>query len=265
MLADIHQIPLLADISHFENAGSRPFLLPNFAPIFDILFTSSGQSSGWPLQASDLLGDITTRDTPDFWNADTQKQIRSTYLRRPTGPVVADLWVGLAFQMAAKDYFRQPQNAQKMSFRADRLSATEALFLQNITESAHTIAVHVRRTDFATHDGGLLAPAQQYNNAIAHIESSVGHCSVFVFSDDQPWCEQHLKALGKIFYSPVRGEENGHVDMYLASQCRHKVLTSESTFSQLIDAISPFSAADRLIARCSRRNQFPLYDEYTHA
>jgi hypothetical protein len=265
MLADIHQMPLLADISHFENAGSRPFLLPNFSPVFDILFTCSRQSGGWPNQARDLLGDITTRDTPDFWNADTQKQIRSTYLRSPTGPIVADLWVGLAFQIAARDYFRQPQNSQKLSFRTDSLSAPEALFLQNITQSAHTIAVHVRRTDFATHDGGLLAPAQQYNEAIAYIESSVGKCRVFVFSDDQPWCERHLTALGKIFHSPVRGEEKGHVDMYLASQCRHKVLTSESTFSQLIDAISPFSATDRLIARCSRRNQRPLYDEYIHA
>jgi hypothetical protein len=265
MLADIHQIPLLADISHFETTGSRPFLLPNFSPVFDILFTCSRHSAGWPHQASDLLGEITTRDTPDFWNADTQKQIRTTFLRTPTGPVVADLWVGLAFQIAARDYFRQRQNAQKLSFRGESLSANESLFLQNITQSAHTIAVHVRRTDFATHDGGLLAPAEQYNDAIAYIESSVGQCNVFVFSDDQPWCKQHLKALGDIFYSPVRGEEKGHVDMYLASQCRHKVLTNESTFSQLIDAISPFSPADRLIARCSRRNQFPLYEEYLHA
>ena len=265
MLADTHGIPLLADISHFQSPGSRPFLLPNFSPVFDILFNSSDQSAGWCGQADDLLSKITTRDTPHFWNSETQEQIRSSFLATPPTPVLADLWVGLAFQIAARDYFRQPQNATKLAFQTGTLSESEAAFLQQITHCEQTIAVHVRRTDFASHDGGLLAPAAQYNEAIAHIESTVGKCRVFVFSDDQPWCEQNIKAAGTICHSPVRGEENGHVDMYLASRCRHKVLTSESTFSQLIDAISHFNAADRIIVRCSRRCQSPIYEEYLHA
>ncbi len=265
MLADTHGIPLLADVSHFEAPGSRPFLLPNFSPVFDVLFTNSDQSAGWCPQANDLLSKITTRDTSDFWNSETQTRIRSSFLATPTAPVLADLWVGLAFQIAARDYFRQPQNASKLAFETGTLSESEAAFLQQITRCEQTIAVHVRRTDFASHDGGLLAPAAQYNEAIAHIESTVGNCRIFVFSDDQPWCEQNIKAAGPICHSPVRGEENGHVDMYLASRCRHKVLTSESTFSQLIDAISQFADKDRIIARCSRRNPSPLFAEYLHA
>ena len=265
MLADIHGIPLLVDISHFETPESRPFLLPNFTPTFDILFDNSIHSPAWSLQATDLLGRITVRDTPHFWNLDTQKKIRTSYLDTPTTPILADLWVGLAFQIAARDYFRLPQNARKLTFKKENLSASENLFLQQINNSEHSIAVHVRRTDFASHDGGLLAPAEHYNQAIKHIETRVGKCSIFVFSDDQPWCKQNIRAEGQIFHSPVHGEENGHIDMYLASQCRHKVLTSESTFSQLIDAISRFNESARIIARCSRRHQFPIYEEYSHA
>lgn len=265
MLADIHGIPLLGDISHYCSPDSRPYLLSHFSPVFDIFFTAESQSSAWLVQAVDPLTSVTTRNTPHFWNSDTQKLIRRSFLSTPDKPIIADLWTGLAFQIAARDYFRRPDNAAKMQFRIDTLSPSEASFLKRINQSASSIAVHVRRTDFANHDGGLLAPATQYNDAIRHIESIVGRCEVFVFSDDPSWCEENLMASGQLFYSPVSGEKNGHVDMYLASQCRHKVLTNESTFSQLIDAISQFADNERIIARCSRRNHSPLFEEYLHA
>lgn len=265
MLADTHGIPLLADISHYCFPESRPYLLCHFSPSFDILFTAESQTTAWSNQAADLLATVTTRNAPHFWLSDTQKQIRTLFLRKPDKPIIADLWTGLAFKSVARDYFRKPHNTAKIQFRIDTLSPSEASFLKRINQSASSIAVHVRRTDFANHDGGLLAPATQYNDAIRHIESIVGRCEVFVFSDDPSWCEENLRASGQLFYSPVSGEKNGHVDMYLASQCRHKVLTNESTFSQLIDAISQFADNERIIARCSRRNHSPIFEEYLHA
>lgn len=265
MLADIHQVPLMADLSHFQNPGTRPLLLWNFGPVMDVIVHDASIAASWARQALDLLPMLTTRGTPHFWNSETQNQLRQLYLGSPTRPVLADLWVGLAFQIQVRDYFREPANSHKLSFRGSCLSPSEQALLEMIKTTRNTIAVHVRRTDFAHHDGGLLATAKQYNQGISHIENTVGACSVFVFSDDQAWCEKNLSAKGRIYHSPVRGEENGHKDLFLASQCRHKVLTSESTFSQLIDGTSPFTESDRLMVRCSARTVDPIFQEYMHA
>lgn len=265
MLADIHQVPLMVDLSHFQNPGTRPLLLWNFRPVVDVVFHDASTAAGWSGQAQDLLPMLTTRDTPHFWDSQTQSQLRQFYLSNPQGPLLADLWVGLAFQIQVRDYFREPANTHKLSFDDSCLSTSEQALLEMIKITRNTIAVHVRRTDFAYHDGGLLATAKQYNQGISYIENAVGACSVFVFSDEQAWCEKNLSAKGSVYHSPVRGEENGHKDLFLASQCRHKVLTSESTFSQLIDGTSPFTASDRMIVRCSARTTDPIYEEYTHA
>ena len=265
MLADAHQLPLFVDLSHFQAPGTRPLLVQNFSPIVDAAFHVQNDSVRWATQASDLLEKITKRNTPHFWDSDTQSNLRRLYLQPPKNPILADLWVGLAFKGQTREYFRLPQNQTKMKFDENCLTTAELLLRDSIRNSKHSIAVHIRRTDFARHDGGLLAAATQYNESISHIERSMGSCDIFVFSDDHAWCEQNLKAIGPIRHSPARGEENGHKDLYLASQCRHKVLTNESTFSQLIDATSPYYGAERIIARCSARTNSPLFEEYYHA
>ena len=37
MLADIHSVPLIGDISHFQSVGTRPLLLMNFNPVIDVV------------------------------------------------------------------------------------------------------------------------------------------------------------------------------------------------------------------------------------
>ena len=265
MLADIHGVPLFADLSHFQHPGTRPLLLWNFSPVLDVVFNDQLPASEWGAQANDLLTSVTRRDTPHFWEALTQSRLRELYLQPPRQPVLADLWVGLTFQIQAREYYRRPENQSKFQFNQNCLSSSERAILDAIKSSTNSLSVHVRRTDFATHDGGLLASAAQYNQAISQIETQEGPCDLFIFSDDQEWCAKNLRAKGTIRYSPVRGQENGHKDLYLASQCRHKVLTSESTFSQLIDATSPYEEPHRLIVRCSARTVEPIFSEYLHA
>jgi hypothetical protein len=265
MLADIHNVPLLADLSHFQSSSARPLLLPHFGPAIDIEFRGAQQASQWAALALDLLPLETARNTPHFWQQDTQSRLRARYLETPNSPILVDLWVGLAFQIQARDYFRKPENMNRMQFDTSCLGSLENDMLNRIRSSRNSIAVHVRRTDFAHHDGGLLAPSHQYIEAIRYIEERVGDCDIFIFSDDQTWCEEHISARGTVCHSPVRGEENGHKDLFLASECRHKVLTSESTFSQMIDCLSPFHGEQRLIVRCSARVSSPIYSEYEHA
>jgi hypothetical protein len=265
MLADIHRVPLLADLSHFQHTWTRPLLLWNFSPILDVVFHDESQVASWAAQASDLLASVTQRDTPHFWASDTQCRLRELYLKPPATPVLADLWVGLAFQIQARDYYRKVENSDKIRFNPNCLLTEDRELLDSIRSCRNSIAIHVRRTDFATHDGGLLTTAEQYNRAISYIEEKAGTCAIFVFSDDQTWCKKHLKAKGVIRHSPAQGEQDGHKDLYLASQCRHKILTNESTFSQMIDTISHYHASERIIVRCSARKQTPIFEEYNHS
>jgi hypothetical protein len=50
---------------------------------------------------------------------------------------------------------------------------------------------------------------------------------VLVFSDDLPYCRQHLKLGLPTYY--VEGEKDYH-DLYLMSRCRHNIVAN-STFS----------------------------------
>ncbi len=265
MLANIHDVPLVADLSHFQSSSARPLLLPHFGPAIDIEFRDAQQANPWAALALDLLPLETTRNTPHFWQPDTQTRLRARYLETPNSPILVDLWAGLALQIQASDYFRRPENMNSMRFNTSCLGNLETEMLNRIRSSRNSIAVHVRRTDFAHHDGGLLAPSQQYNEAIRYIEECKGNCEIFIFSDDQAWCEKYISAAGTVCNSPIRGEENGHKDLFLAAECRHKVLTSESTFSQMIDCLSPYHGEQRLIVRCSARVSSPIYSEYEHA
>ena len=110
--------------------------------------------------------------------------------------------------------------------------------LQLIRQSANPVAVHVRRGDFETHDGNLLLTTDYYNRSIEAIEDRVNEPVFLVFSDDMEWCRNNLTARSPIHFIDFNDERNAFKDMYLASQCRHFILSNESTFSHQIVQLS---------------------------
>lgn len=99
--------------------------------------------------------------------------------------------------------------------------------------SEKSIALHIRRGDYTNtvvrDYHGILDPGY-YQQAIEFLETQMGDCRFYVFTDDQSWVEQSLvfsrpaeMVSGKISHSHFE-------DFYLMSQCKHQVIAN-STFS----------------------------------
>ena len=112
--------------------------------------------------------------------------------------------------------------------------------MQAIEAAQNPIAIHVRRGDYATHDGGLLLPPDYYNRSIRELERRAPFASFFVFSDDIPWCRENLVAQSTIHFVDWNNARQGYKDLFLASRCKHFILSNESTFShQIVQLAKP--------------------------
>ena len=100
--------------------------------------------------------------------------------------------------------------------------------------AANSVSIHVRRGDFqqkAIYQG--ICGLDYYRQAIAAIEETTGADTFCIFSNDQPWCREHLLPLLQGKHTVVadwNGGRQSYLDMYLMSQCRHNVL-AHSSFS----------------------------------
>lgn len=84
-----------------------------------------------------------------------------------------------------------------------------------------SVAVHVRRTDYAVYDW-ILDPAY-YDRAFQKIKQRVSEPKFYIFSDDPEWCKENLPE-GKIIHM----EELE--DFWLMSKCKNQIIAN-STYS----------------------------------
>ena len=102
-------------------------------------------------------------------------------------------------------------------------------------KSTLSVGVHIRRGDYLNLRIGI-DPAF-YHSALSGILASYPESTLFVFSDDPDWCEDHADVLGLSLAKEVisvRGNINGanYIDMQLLSMCKG-LLISNSAFSYL--------------------------------
>ena len=98
-----------------------------------------------------------------------------------------------------------------------------------------SVAVHVRRGDYV--DLGWQLSQDYYAKAMYDMSQKVNGFTLFVFSDDLQWCQEHAKDLGfdyasKVVYVEGNTGQNSYVDMQLMSMCEGMVL-SNSAFCYL--------------------------------
>lgn len=102
--------------------------------------------------------------------------------------------------------------------------------LRDIKSREESVAIHVRRGDYSKYpllDG--IADKSYFLRAISLIKERYITPKFYVFSDDIPWCRQHLNLQDVSFIDWNKGTDS-YVDMQLMSYCKH-VITSNSTFS----------------------------------
>lgn len=93
----------------------------------------------------------------------------------------------------------------------------------------NAVAIHVRRGDYVANPEfnrvhGVCS-IEYYREAIRQLREVVSGISIYWFSDDRDWVEEHLiSEFGGTF---VRGNSDLE-DLYLMSQCRHNIIANSS-------------------------------------
>lgn len=108
------------------------------------------------------------------------------------------------------------------------------LYMDEIMKGT-SVALHIRRGDYV--DLGIAQDTEYYFNAMRDLASQYKDFTVYVFSDDLYWCNQHAYELGLNFAPKIEyisGNMNGesYVDLQLMSQCQ-VIIMANSAFSFL--------------------------------
>jgi hypothetical protein len=158
-----------------------------------------------------------------------------------------DFWGAWHLCWLAERFFEKNDMLSELTLNRDtELEERDRRFLKHIEAARNPVAIHVRRGDYATHDGGLLLSRDYYNQSIRRMEDSLADPAFFVFSDDPAWCKENLVASAPLHHADWNTDSTGYRDLFLASQCRHFILSNESTFSHTIVYLSP-QHPDRIV------------------
>ena len=98
-------------------------------------------------------------------------------------------------------------------------------------EETNSCSLHVRRGDFVALGGA--APDELYRSMIEEILKKEPDTTLFLFSDDLPYCDAHRKEMGldlpeKVVFIEGNSRETAFRDMQLMSNCRNMIVGNSS-------------------------------------
>ncbi|MCZ6834608.1 MAG: alpha-1,2-fucosyltransferase [Planctomycetota bacterium] len=131
-------------------------------------------------------------------------------------------------------YFKDiaPRIREELRLREALGPAAESLALE--MESVPSVAVHVRRGDYASDPKVLqrlgLCPLEYYEKAATILRNAFDDLRFYVFSDDPDWVRTHLKMLDPVVFVEFDSSRRDLVDLEVMSRCRHFIIAN-STYS----------------------------------
>lgn len=127
-------------------------------------------------------------------------------------------------------YFAKYENEIRNLFKFKKEIINRNLELvSKINTAKNAVSIHVRRGDYINNPEANkfhgLCSLDYYTEAINLIKDKVSDVSLFVFSDDIPWCKNNFK-----FNLPIEFVEthNPHSDLYLMTRCKHNIIANSS-------------------------------------
>lgn len=113
------------------------------------------------------------------------------------------------------------------------------VFSNNI-KGQESVAVHVRRGDFLTYEG-LCSGMDYYKSAMVYLEDLIGYGipQYYIFSDDREFVKDFFGNNERIHFVANYGDYKEATEEFIAmSMCKHRILTEESSFSRMADALN---------------------------
>lgn len=88
-----------------------------------------------------------------------------------------------------------------------------------------SVSIHVRRGDYL---GGFpVMDESYYEPAMAYFVEKYKNVCFYVFSNDIPWCREHLRAERMTFVDWNTGKDSPY-DMWLMTRCKHNIIANSS-------------------------------------
>jgi hypothetical protein len=138
------------------------------------------------------------------------------------------LWGGF---WQTEKYFQDFANIirEELAPKLPSLSVESLNMAKEIKEHL-SIAVHVRRTDYAIAVKLGILPMDYYEHAKRSLTKIFPAARYYVFSDDVEWCNREFTVFPNAHVVEHTGEIGCHEDLWLMSQCQHNVIAN-STYS----------------------------------
>lgn len=164
---------------------------------------------------------------------------RLTFREHVEFRVDPDFWkvrppVYLSGYWQAVGYFKHVLDDVRAAFTFRDELAGKNLEIADRIEHAESVAVHVRRGDYAQHPitrrkHGLCSPSY-YQRCIATLREQISDPFFFIFSDDPEWVRSHLVLDAPSLLVSHNTGRHAPLDLHLMSRCKHQIIAN-STFS----------------------------------
>lgn len=105
----------------------------------------------------------------------------------------------------------------------------------------NTVGIHIRRGDFLYEDWPERMPDNYFKAAVVLLEIILKRPCFYVFSDDIEYAKKILGNKRNIRFIHFTGYQDADLAEFIClSQCRHKIISNSSTFSQLADELGNY-------------------------
>jgi hypothetical protein len=91
-----------------------------------------------------------------------------------------------------------------------------------------SVALHVRRGDYINHPTTGVCPPDYYLICVEALLERYADLRIYLFSDDLPWCKQHLRFPCRVTLVEHNGDSGPHEDLWLMTRCRHHIIANSS-------------------------------------
>lgn len=130
-----------------------------------------------------------------------------------------------------KHYFDTYRNEFLNELTMPPITEESNIKYADLIRKTRSVSIHVRRGDFV--NVGWALSEDVIRNLVITMKESIPDMTLFIFSDDIPWCKGREKELGfnlpkEIIYIEGNEGERAYRDMQLMSMCKNMIIGTSS-------------------------------------
>jgi len=204
-LASYHNVPLILDITNFEEDFDREFGLKYF-------------------EINDIKTEIESDNDVTFnLFLNNQYPFEANFFKNSSFTYLSGNWQSEKYFIDIKDkiierYRVKPQYIKQIDFSSLKIHEGTA------------VSIHIRRTDYSHHFVLDILPLSYYYEAIKYFTEQFDDIKFYIFSDDIAWVVENLKLDAEHVFVSENYTKHNIEDFYLMQQCKHHIIAN-STFS----------------------------------